>query len=317
MQTIRFLQIGDGDIYFIYNLANQLNTLQDSFFFDIGLQKIPIGVKPIEGFYDEDKIDARGAAYARKHHPREYPISICDIPIRNELCTSFDADSALVNLYQWTEKFPNCTKDKILAFQIVDILITRRITTPTHSKARGCPSDYCESSIERVKALLNSEFCSECQSIIKNEILLGAISPKEVASIFRILDWIADRRRIFVIMPFGDNYSNVYYSCIRPLAQKFNWTCIRGDEVRQLSEIIDLIFEEIYRASLIIADLSDSNTNVFYELGYAHAIGKRTILLCQSREDIPFDLRHRQILFYSSNEEGLNRLTKELNSYLE
>ena len=51
------------------------------------------------------------------------------------------------------------------------------------------------------------------------------------------------------------------------------------------------VLEGITEAYLIWADLTGGNANVFYELGIAHALKKRTVLLSQRREDVPFDLR--------------------------
>ena len=54
---------------------------------------------------------------------------------------------------------------------------------------------------------------------------------------------------------------------------------------------MNIISEMIWRADSIIADITGKNANVFYELGYSHAIGKNTILIAQCPEDVPFDRR--------------------------
>lgn len=65
--------------------------------------------------------------------------------------------------------------------------------------------------------------------------------------------------------------------------------------------MLEKIYKEIENSDFIIADLSDKNANVFYELGYAHAIGKLTILLTQNSEDIPFDLKHKRHIIYGNS----------------
>ncbi len=103
---------------------------------------------------------------------------------------------------------------------------------------------------------------------------------------------------------------------IKPVIEHLNWTCVRVDEVCQPTEIIDLIWEELHRSSIVIADLTDRNANVFYELGYAHALGRPSILLCQNINDVPFNLRHRQLLIYSPDETGQIVLKEKLKNYL-
>jgi nucleoside 2-deoxyribosyltransferase len=70
------------------------------------------------------------------------------------------------------------------------------------------------------------------------------------------------------------------------------------------------------RADLIVADLTGRNPNVFYELGYAHALGKRTLLLTQKIDDVPFDLRHRQLVEYKATPKGYRNLSQAVLKYL-
>ena len=62
--------------------------------------------------------------------------------------------------------------------------------------------------------------------------------------------------------------------------------------------IIEDILDNLNRADLVIADLTDKNPNVFYELGVRHALRHATILISQRLEDIPFDLRPLAIHVY-------------------
>lgn len=47
--------------------------------------------------------------------------------------------------------------------------------------------------------------------------------------------------------------------------------------------------------------MSERNPNVFYEVGYAHAMGKTTVLITRSAEDIPFDLKHFPHIVYENS----------------
>ncbi len=82
------------------------------------------------------------------------------------------------------------------------------------------------------------------------------------------------------------------------------------------SVIIQDIFELIYSSSIVIADLSRKNPNVFYEIGIAHTLGKPVIPIAQNIDDVPFDLRHHRVLTYYDNGEGRVALRNDLESRL-
>ena len=66
----------------------------------------------------------------------------------------------------------------------------------------------------------------------------------------------------------------------------------------------------------MIADLSVQNPNVFYEVGIAHTLEKPVLLLSQSIEDVPFDLRHRRVLPYEYSPIGCKRLIAKLREHI-
>ncbi len=51
---------------------------------------------------------------------------------------------------------------------------------------------------------------------------------------------------------------------------------------------------------------------MFYETGVAHALGRQTILITQSKDDVPFDLQHLRYIHYLNNGEGRTELTTKL-----
>lgn len=80
---------------------------------------------------------------------------------------------------------------------------------------------------------------------------------------------------------------------------------------------MDDITASIRKAHLIIADLTGRNPNVFYEVGIAHALNKKVLLMAQSIEDVPLDLRHRRALFYEYSPRGCRKLEKDLYIHLQ
>lgn len=123
-----------------------------------------------------------------------------------------------------------------------------------------------------------------------------------------------EKRRCFVVMPFGDqDLQVVYEDFVRPtLVDSCNLHCERGDDVFGSNVIMDDIVESIGAADVILADLTRKNANVFYEVGICHAMGKPVLLLAQSIDDVPFDLRHRRVLLYDYSPRGCKRLEAAL-----
>lgn len=117
---------------------------------------------------------------------------------------------------------------------------------------------------------------------------------------------------VFMIMPFRDKFDSIYRDHIKPKFAKAGLKVIRGDDFFSENAIIDEIWSAIYHCRIVVAECTDRNPNVYYELGIAHAIGKPSILIVQDIEDVPFDLRHLRIILYESSEEGIKLLEAQL-----
>jgi hypothetical protein len=107
--------------------------------------------------------------------------------------------------------------------------------------------------------------------------------------------------KAFVIMPFAESFDDIFKIGIKDTAKDNGINAYRLDEELFDEGMLDKIYNEIESSDFIIADLSDKNPNVFYELGYAHAIGKLCILITQSAENIPFDLKHKRQIVYGTS----------------
>lgn len=119
---------------------------------------------------------------------------------------------------------------------------------------------------------------------------------------------------IFVLMPFESKFDDIYKFGIKGAANEVGAYADRLDEQIFTEGMLDRIFNQISKADVVIADMTGRNPNVFYEVGYAHALGKIVLLLTQSSEDIPFDLKHRQHTVYKGS---INTLKSELIPKLE
>jgi hypothetical protein len=103
----------------------------------------------------------------------------------------------------------------------------------------------------------------------------------------------------FIIMPFRDDYRDTYMLGIRETLAKHGFVCRRADEVEFNGRIMDQILDLIRTSDLIVAEVSESNPNVYYELGISHATGKNVVLCTRGIGQIPFDIRDLNHIVYS------------------
>ncbi len=116
----------------------------------------------------------------------------------------------------------------------------------------------------------------------------------------------------FVLMPFGAEFDPVYDDYILPTMSRIGVSVTRADRIRSTNPIIEDINEAIASCSWIIADLTNSNPNVFYEVGMCHALGKKVVLLTRDSAAVPFDLKHVRHIRYEYTPHGMKKLEREI-----
>lgn len=104
----------------------------------------------------------------------------------------------------------------------------------------------------------------------------------------------------FVLMPFDACFNDIYEFGIKGACADAGLYCERVDEQIFLGSMLERIYSQISRADLLVADMTGKNPNVFYEVGYAHALGKNVVLLTSVAQDIPFDLKHFPHIVYGT-----------------
>ena len=116
----------------------------------------------------------------------------------------------------------------------------------------------------------------------------------------------------FVVMPFADEYTDIYRNVIKEAVEAKGLACRRADGFHDPSWIMDDVRRCISQSEFLIADLSGRNLNVFYEVGMAHAIGQTVVLLAQTIKDVPPKLRGVRCIKYENSLQGAKGLGKEL-----
>lgn len=103
--------------------------------------------------------------------------------------------------------------------------------------------------------------------------------------------------QIFVIQPFS-HATEAVYDLIASAAAKANTSVYRADSISADTSVKESIHRAIQESPLLIADVTDSNPNVMYEIGLAQAHKKSLILIAASSRAIPFNLAGFRVLIY-------------------
>jgi MAP3K TRAFs-binding domain len=119
-----------------------------------------------------------------------------------------------------------------------------------------------------------------------------------------------DTKRCFVVMGFGTksdyatgrklDLDKSYRLLIKPVVEEKGVSCVRADEIKHSGSIDQVMYQELFTADVVIADLSTANPNALYELGIRHALRPRTtIVISENKLPYPFDLNHIVISSYT------------------
>jgi len=121
-------------------------------------------------------------------------------------------------------------------------------------------------------------------------------------------------------MPFKPELRYLYLFIKQHIEATFpGTTCERGDSSILTIPVLDKIAGYIKQADVVIADCTGRNPNVFYELGMAHALGKRVVLITADNiADAPTDIRAFEFIRYVDDDERAftDKLNKALNRVL-
>ena len=126
------------------------------------------------------------------------------------------------------------------------------------------------------------------------------------------------KKRLFVIMPFGNkralptfpdhagpthcSFDQWFEHIIKPAATTAGFEAVRADEQLSPGAIMTQVVAGIRDADAILAFLTGLNSNVFYELGWTHALKKPALLLVDKKQHVPFDITHLRVLQYDDTD---------------
>jgi tetratricopeptide (TPR) repeat protein len=119
---------------------------------------------------------------------------------------------------------------------------------------------------------------------------------------------MTEKKTCFVVQGFGEKTDlatgralnlDASYEVIKEAVEAAGLRCIRADEIVHSGTIDGPMYDALFRADLVVADLSTSNVNAAYELGVRYGMRPRaTIIVAEQQFKNPFDFSHIVIRRY-------------------
>jgi hypothetical protein len=145
---------------------------------------------------------------------------------------------------------------------------------------------------------------------------LGLGGLVQVSPIFRARQFNPNPRLCFVLMPLGiPRLLTIYESVVKPAIEDVGLEALRSSDILGTAAIIEDVWRSIFNARVIVAELTGSNPNVFYELGIAHTVGREVVPI--SQEHTVFDIGHIRHILYEDTVAGLDELRQKLRGTLQ
>lgn len=152
-------------------------------------------------------------------------------------------------------------------------------------------------------------------SLPRGQSGIWAMGPHDIS--FTGYDVETERPKLFVVMQFTEPFNDLYTDVIRPIGGEIGFEVIRADETSGPGIIIADIERRIIEAKAIIADITPNNPNVYWEVGYAHALKKPTILVAERSTQLPFDISPFRTIFYDNTIAGKSKIEDGLRGHFE
>lgn len=137
--------------------------------------------------------------------------------------------------------------------------------------------------------------------------------PESLRARLRAAGYTSEAKpHVFVAMPFRDDMDDVYHYGIESAARAAGFLCERADLSSFTGDVMEWVKSRIKSASVVVADLTEANPNVYLEVGYAWGCGVRTVLLVKKSVELKFDVKTRRCLEYKRIKDLEEALSREL-----
>lgn len=210
-------------------------------------------------------------------------------------CVPITRDGRLVGVITRRDLPTNLTEvwDEASSLPVRDFMTKDRIITIPE----GLPP-------QEIGRLLYKHRIEQVFVVHRDFTLLDVVSWKDLTNA---------RMAAFVVMPFHEPYLAVFEDTLKPvLSVEFGLDVVKADDIFQAIPVIDKIHALIRSASFLVADISERNPNVYYEVGYAIALRKPVLFVTQRKDRVPFDVSHLPYIEYEYTPRGMTSFTSKL-----
>lgn len=118
---------------------------------------------------------------------------------------------------------------------------------------------------------------------------------------------MSEKQKCFIIQPLNDEFKKRCDETYKPAIEQAGFSPYRVDEHYSSKKLkIEAIKEEIKKSAVCLAEITEDNPNVWYELGFADGHDIPVVLICENdkRNKLPFDVNQRDTYFYNTTSQG-------------
>jgi hypothetical protein len=156
----------------------------------------------------------------------------------------------------------------------------------------------------------------DLESQVKSMSETTVTPPSDTDEKVVTVEKLKGKRVLFAVMPFQEDFHDVWVGGIQRAATGTGLTPIRIDMITKSSEVTDDIVSVIEMAEVVVVDVTRNNPNVMFEFGFALARNKPHIVISQSTEFLTFDIKNVRTVIYRNCWKGIEELHKELQKFI-
>lgn len=223
----------------------------------------------------------------------------CEFPLSEIISTesNISVDQPMIFVYKdWADFLTNnlqCVSPVSVSFPISYLSLKGDELKEAHRKVAELLVQPAEEDIDRKKRI-------------------ARVNP-----IYRGRDFLVEPGLCFVLMEFEQPYTDIYDHLIKPTVEGEDFRCLKSDDIFTTTSVIEDIWANINKATLVIAEISSNNPNVMYELGICHTVGKNVMMITQYPDAIPFNFRHMRCYPYKNDIPGSDELKRNIKSVIQ
>ncbi|HEY0321111.1 MAG TPA: hypothetical protein VGC66_09175 [Pyrinomonadaceae bacterium] len=317
------VQLGKLNRAEVINIAQLAERIQRAFGFKMHPERLPLNTSKYKLPNKSINLEAAAADLLQNSQLPRPIILLTSAPFGDQdygrvpdyyffslIGTKANNHVSIISTYRW-EHLPGIRRlQPYLFFEFARFALDWCADMAFHDETRGCFFDYCDDPTDFDYAFQSGPLCNSCEQYLNALLRSGVISIEQIASVRKLFNRAIGKKVCFVVMPFKRELKSIYEMISAALSDK-HWTVIRADELAHPRRITDTITQAILMSDLVVADITGSNPNVFYELGVAHTVGCDVILLSQDQA-IPFDITTERTIFYKNHPAGRKELINKL-----